>query len=171
MFSQERFDLDVYMYAGKWYEIARKPNQWQNPTTCARSTLNYYVDDSDLNNIALDVESNCFTETGKFTETSKARATFDGSNILQVKWEGAPSYNPLIIYDTDYNEYSIEGMEEDDGKMNYWILSRTPTMCNYKINQLLDKMEMLGLDTSKLEISPQAYRLCEKRPYGRMIVR
>jgi lipocalin len=167
---RNEFPLDIYMYAGKWYEIGRNPNKYQDPKTCARSTLSYYVDDSDLNNIMFDVESKCFTRVGKLTKVSKARGSYDGSNVLMIQWEKAPSPEPTIVYDTDYNEYSIEVMPEENGKMYYWILSRTPTLCQHKIKQLLDKMVQMGLDISEININDQAYRLCEKT-HGRIAVR
>lgn len=119
-------DLDLYAYAGKWYEIGRNENPWQE--NCTYAVSKYYVDDKLPGTPEMDFETDCISEDGRILRTSRARVTVpDSKNMgaLRAKWERGGEENWMIVYDTDYVNYTIEGDKE---KRYLWIMSREPEM-------------------------------------------
>jgi lipocalin len=151
------FDLDLYMYAGRWYEIARTPNPWQKRDQCAKSYVEYYVDDQKVRHPPeLDVANYCFTESGDLTKISRAHATVSKTfpNVLLTRWEMNPEEeDEMLIFDTDYTSYAIEGSLPEGKTQPYlWILSRSPKMFPSQLERILDQMERMYLPTEKLEL-------------------
>ena len=159
-------DLDLYMYAGEWYEIARLPNPWQKNCTYALSK--YYVDDSDKRSKRkgkkelpkLDLESDCINKSGEVINTFKGKAyvpNAKNTGALKAKWEMSPKESWMIVYDTDYTNYAFEG---DDEKKYLWILSRSPEMCIDLMRGLLLRAKELGFDIENVEIAPETLIDC-----------
>lgn len=154
-------DLDLFMYAGKWYEIAKLPNPWQKE--CHHSITDYYVDDRPMAKGELpkvDIVSTCYGSEDQVVQTAKARGYVpDASHpgVLKTKWEMIPKETWLIVYDTDYVNYALEG---DKDKKHLWVLSRSPEMCVNVMEQLVIRANSLGFDVEPLEIVPDSLVLC-----------
>lgn len=156
-------DLDLYMYAGEWFEIGRNSNPWQKE--CTYAITRYYVDDQDREirrktTPELDFESDCINSSGEITKTSRARARIpDSRNMgaLKAKWENSPKETWMIVYDTDYFHYTIEGDKE---KKYLWIMSRSPEMCIDMMKNLLIKARQLGFDIEDVEFAPDTLVDC-----------
>lgn len=154
-------DLDLYMYAGKWYEMARNANPWQKE--CTYAVTRYHVDDQDTKRgrtPRLDFESDCINSSGEVTRTFKARARVaDRRNMgaLKAKWENSPEETWMVVYDTDYTHYTIEGDKE---KKHLWIMSRSPEMCIDMMKNLLVRAKELGFDIEGVEFAPDTLVDC-----------
>ncbi len=122
--------VDLSRYAGKWYEIARLPNRFQNK--CAGEvTANY----SQLEGGQLIVVNECRQKDGRITRAEgKARlADKSGPNSkLEVRFAPAwLAWLPMVWGDywiinlaPDYS-YSVVGTPD---RKYLWILSRKPQM-------------------------------------------
>jgi len=154
-------DLDLYMYAGKWYGMARNANPWQKD--CTYAVTRYYVDDRDIKRgrtPKLDFESDCINSSGEVIKTSKARVRVpDRRNMgaLKAKWENSLEETWMVVYDTDYVHYTIEGDKE---KKYLWIMSRSPEMCIDMMRNLLVRAKELGFDIEGVEFAPDTLVDC-----------
>lgn len=161
------FDLDLYMYAGKWYNIARTPNPWQSNKGCAMSYVNYYVDDygrGEGRMPSLDIVNHCYNTVGEETKISRAHAKVSTiPNVLLTRWEDYPDHqDEMLIFDTDYTTYAIEGsLPKDSNKPYLWIMSREPSICQHKLDQIYEKIEQMHLDTSDIITLPNTIIPCE----------
>lgn len=154
-------DLDLHLYAGKWFEIAKLPNPWQKQ--CYRSETSYYVDDRDISKGKLpqyDIVNVCFDENGNVIKTNNARARVANrrnKGVLKAKWEGLGEEQVMVVYDTDYINYSLEG---DKDKKYMWILSRARNICENVIENLVVTAMSFGFDVESLEIVPNSVAPC-----------
>jgi len=148
-------DLDLYMYAGTWYEIGRNENPWQE--NCTYGISRYYVDDRVPGTPEMDFESDCISEDGRILRTSRARVTVpDSKNMgaLRAKWEKGDEENWMIVYDTDYMNYTIEG---DDQKRYLWIMSRGEMMDReLMVDLLLKARDVYGFDIEGVDFPPDS---------------
>lgn len=148
-------DLDLHMYAGKWYEIAKLPNPWQGK--CHHSTTDYYVDDEDIEKgkvPELDIVSTCYNHKDQIIKRFNGHAYVpdaENTGALRSKWEGIPEEGWMVVYDTDY-EHAYYALEGDKDKKYLWILSRYPEMCENVLEQLIIRAMSLGFDVEPLEI-------------------
>jgi len=149
------------MYADKWYEIAKLPNPWQ--TKCHHSTTDYYVDDRGIEKgkiPKIDIVSTCFDENNEIIERFKGRAYVpDAKNkcMLRAKWKGIDGESWMVVYDTDYKYYALEG---DKDKKYLWIFSRYPQICENVLEQLIIYAGNLGFNVEALEIAPGTVTEC-----------
>ena len=157
-------DLDIFMYAGRWYEIAKLPNPWE--TRCFRSTADYYVDDSPLRRgqpAELDIVNTCYNKQGEIIDQGEARGWIPDPNkpaALVVEFEDNPVKGWYLVHRTDYVNFSIVGSPD---RQFLWILSRNPEMCENVYKQLLYFIEKIGYDRNRIEKSEGAVIKC---PYG-----
>ncbi len=147
--SVEEFDLEKYM--GKWYEIYRLPNKFEEG----------------LEDITAHYE---LTEDGTVIVTNEGRVIADRSRIKQAKgrawvpdpkepsklkvsffWPFSGDYWILKI-DPEYN-HALVG---DPGGKFLWILSRDRKPNPEIVEQLMDYASTLGFDVEKM-VSGQVY--------------
>jgi apolipoprotein D and lipocalin family protein len=153
-------NLDLNRYAGKWYEIARFPNRFQDK--CSGEVTADYTLQPDGN---ISVVNRCRQPDGKITEAKGVakKAKKDGKNsVLKVRF--APSFLSFIpqVWG-DYQvlalgpnyEYSIVG----DPKREYlWILSRSPQMREALYAEAIRQAREQGFDVGKLQRTAQTTR-------------
>ena len=146
--------VDVPRYMGTWHEVAKYPNWFQRK--CASSTQATY---SLLAENRVQVQNRCKTDKGEWTQALGAARQMGGPTSAKLKVRFAPewlSFIPLVwgdywIIDLD-PQYQWVVVSEPQREY-LWILSRTPQMPAATYQALLAKLEVLGFDLKKIEVS------------------
>lgn len=144
--------VDLARYAGKWYEIARLPNRFEE--ACRDNVTATY---SPLAGGLLKVVNECRKKNGEPARAEgKARpASRTGPNSrLEVSFAPAwLSWLPLVWGDywiirlaPDYS-YALVGAPSRE---YLWILSRTPEMDEATYRRLVEDAATQGFDTARL---------------------
>lgn len=143
--------VDLTRYTGKWYEIARFPNSFQNK--CIGNVTAQYHARADGK---IDVVNRCKVEGGTFDEEDGlARIVPDSGNArLEVRF--APAWLSwislvwgdywIIDLDADYTVATVGTPARD----YLWILSRTPTLSAAQYEAAVNHATRQGFDTAKL---------------------
>lgn len=150
--------VDLSRYTGKWYEIARLPNRFQN--NCAgQVTANYSL----LGGGQLKVVNECRQVSGQ-TESAegKARLASRSGPNSKLKVRFAPSWLSwlpavwgdywIIDLAPDYS-YSVVGTPD---RKYLWILSRTPQMDEAIYQRIIEQTAAKGFDVSRLVKTSQS---------------
>jgi apolipoprotein D and lipocalin family protein len=144
--------VDLSRYAGKWYEIARLPNRFQNK--CAGEvTANY----SQFEGGQLKVVNECRQQNGEITKAEGRARLADrrGPNSkLEVRFAPAwLGWVPLVWGDywiidlaPDYS-YSVVGTPD---RKYLWILARSPQMDEAIYQGIVQRVTAKGFDASRL---------------------
>ncbi len=147
-------NFDVVKYSGTWYEIARKPNKFEDG----------------LDNISAHYEllpngSIKVTNTGWKSEPERIKSSVEGvakitnsANIGELK---------VSFFWPFYGDYKVIDIDEDytlalvcSGNMDYlWILSRTPTINESKLKQMLQIAANFKFDVSDIIVVDQSENL------------
>ncbi len=145
--------LDVPRYMGRWYEIAKFPNWFQR--RCVGDTTAEY---QALEGQQVRVINRCRKADGMIEAIGLARQV-DGPKSAKLKVRFAPgwlSFIPLVwgdywVVDLDpsYQLAAVSSPERD----YLWVLSRTPQVDPERYKALLERLDGLGLDTKKLELT------------------
>lgn len=144
--------VDLRRYAGRWFEIARLPNRFQQQ--CDRDVAVQYTLRPD-GRVA--VENQCVREDGTIDRaTAVAKlAVRDGSNAkLKVRFAPAPlGFLPFVWGDywildlaPDYSWAIVGGPSREF----LWLLARTPSLSSPLYYNLLRKAALEGFDTSQV---------------------
>ena len=136
--------FDVGRYSGTWYEIARLPNGFEKGLE--KITAEY----ESRSDGGIDVTNRGFDPaTGKWRQASGKAYFVVSPNIarLKVSFFG-PFYGAYNVIDLD-PEYRVALVCGPDYKY-LWILSRTPTLAQEKVNALLATAKSAGFDTSEM---------------------
>lgn len=146
-------DLAVPRYMGTWYEIAKYPNWFQKK--CVSMTSADYSLNPDG---TVQVINRCRRETGQMDEAiGQARQISPGK--LEVRFAPAwLSWLPFVwgnywVIDID-KDYHLVAVSEPSREY-LWILSRTPTVKAEPYQALLKRLQGMGFDLDKLEITQQ----------------
>lgn len=144
--------VDLSRYAGKWYEIARLPNRFQNK--CAGEVVAAY---SLLEGDQLKVVNECRQENGQtISAEGEARLADKSGPNSKLKVRFAPawlSWLPMVW--GDYwiidlaPEYSFAVVGSPDRKY-LWILSRTPQLEDAIYRRIVKQTAAKGFDVSRL---------------------
>ena len=138
-------NLDIKKYSGKWYEIARLPNKFEEGLKCV--TANYTIKE---NGKVIVENRGVYINDSTKTDYAKGIAWQPNSDTpakLKVRffWPFSGNYWVLEI-DSDYT-YVLIG----EPKRKYmWILSRSSKLDDKIYNMLLVKARHLGFDTDML---------------------
>jgi apolipoprotein D and lipocalin family protein len=151
--------VDLNRYAGKWYEVARFPNRFQN--RCAGDVVAQYRLRPDGR---IDVINQCRNGEGRIEQArGMARKAGKSGNpaVLQVRFAPAIlSFLPQV-----WGDYWILALGPDytwavvgtPSREFLWILSRTPAMSAASYAQALEVARGNGFDASRLVRTPQKY--------------
>jgi apolipoprotein D and lipocalin family protein len=148
--------VDLARYAGRWYEIARLPNRFQEK--CAGDVSATYTLRPDGR---VQVVNRCRRADGgeAVAEGVARRAEADGpASRLEVRF--APAFLSFLPFvwgdywilelDREYR-YALVG---DPGRKYLWILGREQTMDAATYDRLVAAAARLGFDTSRLVRTP-----------------
>lgn len=144
--------VDLDRYVGKWFEIARFPNEFE--TDCVGVTAEYAKREDGR----IDVVNTCRKKTldGEIDKAEGVAKIVD----QQTKAKLAVSFDPFGAFFGDYwildvaDDYSWVLVGEPGGRY-LWILSRTPTIGDDLKSQLLQKLKTQGYKTEALYFTPQ----------------
>ena len=143
--------VDLARYAGRWYEIAKFPNDFQK-----KCIGNVTADYRPLPDNTIEVANRCRTESGEIAlAIGEGREVDKASNAkLQVRFAPAwMSWIPWVWGDywiLELNDaYTLAAVGTPD-RGYLWILSRTPTISDAEYERIVDNATKQGFDTSRL---------------------
>lgn len=142
--------VDVERYMGVWYEIAKYPNGFQQG--CAAVTAEYALrDDGTVRvfNTCRGPDGVTVRRTIEGFATVADKSTNAKLTVYFFYPFGAPYW--IIDLDDDYT-YAVVG---EPTRRFLWILSRTPTLEPALYEQILRRLQDMGYDLSRLELTPQ----------------
>jgi apolipoprotein D and lipocalin family protein len=146
--------VDLFRYAGKWYEIARIPNRFQ--FHCASGTTAEYTWREDG---LIDVVNRCIDREGRPAEARGiARVTDTRSNAkLEVSFFNLFGWRPLwgdywVLDLAPGYDYAVVGTP---GRRYGWILSRTPALPPTSRTAINERLRELGYDPAQFENTTQ----------------
>jgi apolipoprotein D and lipocalin family protein len=150
--------VDLQRYAGKWFEIARLPNEFQEQCTGDVTATYSPRDDGKI-----DVVNRCRTaKPGKEWEVAEGvgRPMDDTNAKLKVsflpelvRWLpiGWGDYWILEL-DPEYR-YALVG---EPGRQNLWLLSRTPAMPNDQVQDILARAREMEFPVDRMKFTKHA---------------
>ena len=143
-------NIDIARYAGRWYEIARLPNSFQNDNEGALAEY------TALANGRLKIENSALDANGRIIRVAKATAyvpDISDSSKLRVAFFW-PFYADYYILEIGKNyEWALVG---GSSSKYLWILSRTPALDKEVLAHILDSAKARGYDISKLKFNAAA---------------
>jgi len=144
-------NLDLQRYAGRWYEIARFPNRFQNK--CAGDVEAVYTvrDDGRIT-----VVNRCRERDGAVTEAGGVARRVNGAppSVLEVRF--APAF--LSFLPVVWGDYQVMALDDahthaligTPDRKYLWILSRRPDLDPATYDQLVATAKEQGFDVSRL---------------------
>ncbi len=144
--------VELSRYSGKWYEVARLPNQFQKK--CAGEVTATY---SQLDDGQLKVVNECRQQNGQIARAEgRARLAGERRPNSKLKVRFAPAWLGwlptvwgdywIIALAPDYS-YSVVGSPD---RKYLWILSRTPQMDEAVYQRIIEQAAAKGFDVSRL---------------------
>ena len=138
-------NLNINKYLGTWYQIARKPNSFQNDNAI-NTTAEYSFDEYD--NIKV-INKETINDQVNSIEESAFVSSYSNSKLRVSCFLCFYGDYWVIILGNNY-EYSV--VSDRYGK-NLWILSRTKSLNN--LSDIINKIKVMGIDTSDLIYTKQ----------------
>nr|WP_321466073.1 lipocalin family protein [uncultured Desulfobulbus sp.] len=139
----EKFDLSRYL--GTWYEIARLDHSFERGLCNVSATYSLRADGG------VRVINRGFSEAAKAWKKAEGRAYFvkrTDQGFLKVSFFG-PFYGAYVVFELDHAHYRHALVCGPD-RSYLWILSRSPSLPEKLLQQLLNKAKSAGFDTEKL---------------------
>ncbi|MGE5926919.1 MAG: lipocalin family protein [Gemmatimonadota bacterium] len=150
--------VDLDRYAGRWHEVARFPNSFQED--CTGETVAEY---ERLSNGQIRVVNSCRQADGtmKRAEGRARLADRDGpSSKLKVRFAPAfLSFLPMVwgnYWILDLTDDYSAALVGDPGRQYLWVLSRTPIMPDTTYRRMVTAAARQGFDVRRLRRSPVA---------------
>ena len=149
--------VDLDRYAGRWYEIARLPNRFQDDCGCCVTATYTRREDGRLT-----VVNACRTTDGKAKSVEgEAKLASEDGPTSKLKVRFAPRFLAFLGFVWgDYwildlaNNYSHALVGSPDRKY-LWVLSRETTMEEATYAGVLEKAASMGFDVSRVQITAQ----------------
>lgn len=145
--------LDLARFAGTWYEIARFPNDFEDPR--GHRCEDVVADYTPRPDGGLDMRHTCrdvLDDGAELVSTGRGYATVPGSAKLRVSFLW-PFYTDLWIIgiDPDYRWVVIGS----PSRRYLWYLSRTPTLSANDLAQAQAYAKAQAFDVAKLNMTEQ----------------
>ena len=152
--------VDLARYAGRWYEIGRLPNRFQEQCACDVAASYTLRPDGRVT-----VMNECRRKDGTLTRAKGvARRADEKGPASRLKVRFAPAFLSFLPFvwgdywivelDRDYR-HAVVG---DPSRKYLWILSRRPVMEAATYESLAARACGLGFDASRLLRTPQSSR-------------
>jgi apolipoprotein D and lipocalin family protein len=151
----EAVDLD--RYAGRWYEIARLPNRFQDDCACCVTATYTRRDDGRLT-----VVNQCREANGQEKGvTGEAKLADEKGPTSKLKVRFAPGF--LAFLGFVWGDYWVLDLDDDytrvlvgaPDRKYLWVLSRTPTMDDEVYAALMETAAAMTFDVARVEKTPQ----------------
>lgn len=146
--------VDLEMYVGTWYEIAKIPNRFQSD--CAKNTTATYSRNEDG---TIKVVNRCVEEDGEIDEAQGVARIVDKINNtkLEVSFVSFLGWRPF------WGAYWVIGLEENyqwaivgHPERKYgWILSRTKSISDETLTEIFSILTEQGYNIDNFEKSIQ----------------
>ena len=145
-------EFDVSRYMGTWYEIAKLPNWFQRK--CVQGTQARY---KVLGPTQIEVNNKCTTASGEEIQAIGLARPNGSGRPAQLEVRFAPEWTawlPMVwgaywVLDLDA-DYQLAAVG-DPSKSYLWILSRTPQVSADRYDAVLQRLNVMGFDITKLE--------------------
>lgn len=144
--------VDLTRYSGRWYEIARLPNRFEEK--CASDVTAEYTL---LRAGKIKVVNQCRKKDGRLSSAEGEAKLADKSGAnSRLKVRFAPrflSFLPIVWGDYQVMEVAPDyshALVGEPGRKYLWILSRTPSMDEETFRRLTERAASEGFDVSKL---------------------
>jgi apolipoprotein D and lipocalin family protein len=147
-------NVNLDRYIGLWYEIAKIPNRFQRK--CASGTTAQYAlrDDGKI-----DVINRCIDKEGKTIEAQGVARVVDAESNAKLK----VSFVKLLGFSLFWGDYWIIGLGEEyefaivgtPSRKYGWILSRTPSLGQEKLEQIYNLLREQGYNPDDFEMTSQ----------------
>lgn len=147
-------NVDLHKYTGKWYEIAKIPNNFQKD--CVSDTVASYEirDDGRIS-----VVNKCLANDGRVIEVDGIAKVADKDSKARLR----VSFFSILGWHLFWGDYWIIGLGEDydyaivgHPERKYgWILSRSTKLSEEKMNEIFTKLENNGYDPYKFVFTKQ----------------
>jgi apolipoprotein D and lipocalin family protein len=128
--------IELERYAGRWYEIASRPNRFQ--AGCTGTTATYTLNSDGT----IKVENRCFEDglDGDIMEATGTARVVDARSPAKLEvsffW---PFWGDYWVIDLDPNyEFAVVGQPS---RRYLWILSRTPQMDDATYQGIVSRLE------------------------------
>jgi apolipoprotein D and lipocalin family protein len=152
--SIPEFDVSRYMWT--WYEIAKLPNWFQRK--CVQGTQARY---KVLGPTQIEVNNKCTTASGEEIQAIGLARPNGSGRPAQLEVRFAPEWTawlPMVwgaywVLDLDA-DYQLAAVG-DPSKSYLWILSRTPQVSADRYDAVLQRLNVMGFDITKLEKTRQ----------------
>ena len=146
--------VDLKMYAGLWYEIAKIPNSFQDH--CKYGTKAEYILREDGN---IDVINSCYDEEGELDVAEGLAKVVDKNSNSKIEVSFVSIFGIHLFWgdywiiglDKNY-EYAIVGHPE---RKYGWILSRTPVLSQDKLDEAFSILIAQGYHPGDFEMTEQ----------------
>lgn len=146
--------VDLKKYTGKWYEIAKIPNSFQDH--CVRGTTAEYSLNEDG---TIKVINSCIDEDGKRDNADGIAKVVDKNtnSKLEVSFVSFLGIRPfwgdywILGLGSNY-EYSVVGTPD---RKYGWILGREKKLSQQQLNEAFDILKKNGYDTKRFIMSEQ----------------
>ncbi|ATO20933.1 hypothetical protein BS636_15250 [Acinetobacter sp. LoGeW2-3] len=153
----ERVELDKYL--GSWYEVARKPLQFQNK--CDRDVTATYTLNENGN---IKVDNRCIKKDG--TQTASVGEAFVQNAPYNTKLKVSFLPEAIRWIPIARGDYWVLKLDDNyqtvlvgEPKRKYmWVLSRTPQPDQAVVNEYLEYAKSVGYDLSDLIHTKQTAR-------------
>lgn len=149
--------LDIARYMGRWVEIAKYPNRFQEK--CVADTSAEYTL---RENGRVRVVNRCRVASGKMEEAVGEARLLGGPDSAKLEVRFAPpwmAFLPFVwgnywVIDLD-PDYRLAAVSEP--KREYlWILARDQQVDRQQYAALLDRLRARGFSLERLQLTPQA---------------
>ena len=149
-------EFDVSRYMGTWYEIAKLPNWFQRK--CVQGTQARY---KVLGPTQIEVNNKCTTASGEEIQAIGLARPNGSGRPAQLEVRFAPEWTawlPMVwgaywVLDLDA-DYQLAAVG-DPSKSYLWILSRAPQVSADRYDAVLQRLNVMGFDITKLEKTRQ----------------
>lgn len=149
------FPIDLTKYAGKWFEVTRLPNRFQQDCVNC-TTAEYTIDETDG---SVSVLNQCDRADGTRSYANGyawPAKDDEQNNWLKVSfipyaaksWPVSLLAGDYLIHYVDENyQTAVVGSPDRD---SFWLLSRTPTLAEERRQELLQKATALGYNVDNM---------------------
>jgi apolipoprotein D and lipocalin family protein len=131
--------VDIPRYMGSWYEIAKLPNRFQ--ASCASDTVARYR----MRDDGIEVFNRCRKSDGAVDQIWGRATVVPGSAGARLRvsffW---PIYGDFWVLDLDSAYETV--LVGEPTREYAWILSRSPTLDEVRLQALLARAQTLGFD-------------------------
>lgn len=158
--------VDLDRYAGRWHEVARLPNRFQDDCACCVTATYTPREDGRLK-----VVNECRTADGKRNSVEgEARLATDDGPASKLKVRFAPRFlsflgfvwgNYWILDLADDYSHALVGSPD---RKYLWVLSREPTMGEEMYARILEKAKGMGFDVTRVQKTASTHVGAEGAP-------